>query len=336
MSTNNPWSEPASGVPASSTPWLGYTVAGAIGVAAGLALGLAVASIGQETAAVVPVPPVAETIDREVAARGEEMIAQLATVVGERDRYKQLLEESRQTEAQAVADLIVAASTIKELRAAPKTLPSASPQPLPQDGWRIIRSWTVTSSKTTETFSVSSREWRVRWSSPHFCTFSVHRADTELVDSGSAHGSDSSMVYSDPGTYYLELGTAGESSTFFVEEPTVPVIGSRKAADSIASTTAEEAAALPIVEYRGLRDLRGGAGKGTGAGAEKLVAVRGGNFYHRASCSIVAGKPAGQLVAFASAAEAASKRLKPCKTCKPPAREQPGRGGLQSLRGGSP
>jgi hypothetical protein len=52
-------------------------------------------------------------------------------------------------------------------------------------------------------------------------------------------------------------------------------------------------------------------------GDDRLVALRGGRSFHRASCAMVAGK---QGVATISAADARRRGLSPCRLCEPSAR----------------
>ena len=82
-----------------------------------------------------------------------------------------------------------------------------------------VASWTGSGSKDTESFSVSSAEWRIRWSATATSSvggalsISVYGADGERVastDSDRIQGqrSGSSVVRAPPGRYYLSILSA--------------------------------------------------------------------------------------------------------------------------------
>jgi hypothetical protein len=92
--------------------------------------------------------------------------------------------------------------------------------------WRVVKSWQVKGSKTTETFYVSSSPWRVRWESrgSDYPNFYVYEPGPEehSVASGGSEGNDSSVIYAKPGYYYLWIGASSRASIFVEEQSATP------------------------------------------------------------------------------------------------------------------
>ncbi len=92
--------------------------------------------------------------------------------------------------------------------------------------WTLVKEWTGTGSKVTETFDVASKEWRVNWSSKSqgdglgSIGVLVYTADKKLI--GSATGrvgvSDATYIHEGPGRYYVEVRAADIDWTVTAEE----------------------------------------------------------------------------------------------------------------------
>lgn len=87
--------------------------------------------------------------------------------------------------------------------------------------WRIVRSYTGSSSKNTDPFSISGNPWRIRVTSKSsVLTISFHSASTgtieDIVISMNSPGTDETYIYK-KGTFYLDIIAIG-SYEIVVEE----------------------------------------------------------------------------------------------------------------------
>jgi hypothetical protein len=93
--------------------------------------------------------------------------------------------------------------------------PKEVPRTESQTNWSAVRSWTGTGSRTTESFRISSDEWRISWEAEGDRAYgvlliSIYRVGGDLVDLIYAEGasSNSSYVHNSPGEYYLQIAGA--------------------------------------------------------------------------------------------------------------------------------
>ena len=92
--------------------------------------------------------------------------------------------------------------------------------------WTLVKEWTGTGSKVTETFDVTSKEWRVNWSSNSQNSglgsigVLVYTADRKLIASatGRVGAPDTTYVHEGPGRYYLEVRSADVNWTVTVQD----------------------------------------------------------------------------------------------------------------------
>ena len=93
--------------------------------------------------------------------------------------------------------------------------------------WNVVKEWTGTGSKASESFQVASKEWRVTWSSTaegdgigSSFGILVFTEDKKIV--GSATGrvgqSDVTYVHQGPGRFYVEVTAAHVNWTVTVED----------------------------------------------------------------------------------------------------------------------
>jgi hypothetical protein len=95
--------------------------------------------------------------------------------------------------------------------------------------WTVVKEWTGTGSKVTETFEVTSKEWRVNWSSKSTgdglgsIGVLVFTADKKLIASatGRVGLKDTTYVHEGPGRYYVEVTAADVDWTVTVEDDKV-------------------------------------------------------------------------------------------------------------------
>ena len=81
--------------------------------------------------------------------------------------------------------------------------------------WRSVKSWRGSGNKTTETFRISSKPWRIDWrahdGTPDMSHLSIWVREAEtgdrvsLVANSTGDGSDVSYVHDGPGEYYLDI-----------------------------------------------------------------------------------------------------------------------------------
>ena len=92
-------------------------------------------------------------------------------------------------------------------------------------GWRIVNKWSGKSIKDTESFQVSSKEWKITWDTKpgdlgdmNF-SISVHKADGELVTIvANVIGNDKdSSIMRGEGSYYLSINK-GQPYTITIQE----------------------------------------------------------------------------------------------------------------------
>jgi hypothetical protein len=92
--------------------------------------------------------------------------------------------------------------------------------------WTDVKQWTGTGSKVTESFDVTSKEWRVNWSSDQHGNgigsigVLVFNADKKLVASatGRVGAPDTTYIHEGPGRYYVEVRSADVNWTLTVQD----------------------------------------------------------------------------------------------------------------------
>lgn len=108
------------------------------------------------------------------------------------------------------------------------TTSTTTPAPVPVITWKKVISWEGKSSKNTETFHISSDEWRIRWSTKtgeygdmNFIVL-VYKANDTLLDVAiNTIGENSDVSYMrGSGNYYLSIDTL-QPYTIIVEEKIV-------------------------------------------------------------------------------------------------------------------
>jgi len=95
--------------------------------------------------------------------------------------------------------------------------------------WANVRTWRGSGIKQTESFVISSRKWRISWStgnepSPDVGVLQVFVFNeagdvVSLAGNKRGPGSDVSYVYGTPGEYHLMINSANIDWTVEVEEP---------------------------------------------------------------------------------------------------------------------
>jgi hypothetical protein len=108
----------------------------------------------------------------------------------------------------------------------PSTTTPSSPDRSPT--WRVVAEWDGNGMKETETFSVASREWRIKWRSSNepfpnagVLTIVVHDSTGDMVSMAAnkqGPGEDVSYVRSGPGTHYLQISSANIDWHITVED----------------------------------------------------------------------------------------------------------------------
>jgi hypothetical protein len=110
-------------------------------------------------------------------------------------------------------------------RALPPVAAGAGQGPMPS-GWRQIRQWAGTGNLTTESFPVSSSQWRVRWSVSNpgagaqlFVTV-VDGTGREMTKGAVQRGAGNGQLYvtANPGNYYIEITAVDLDWDVAVEE----------------------------------------------------------------------------------------------------------------------
>ena len=99
--------------------------------------------------------------------------------------------------------------------------------------WVPVKSWQVNGSKTTDTFSIDSRKWRISWSTTDFLSIGGYSEDGEIVTGIDSKSDDSSIVHEGPGVYYLDI-SSHEPAEVWVEEIGTPSM--KPSADKPAET----------------------------------------------------------------------------------------------------
>ncbi len=80
-----------------------------------------------------------------------------------------------------------------------------------------LKTWRGTGYKTTDTFRVNSKKWRICWRSSEHMSVSAHRPNGDIVEVGSADGDGSTIVHEGMGDFYLDI-SAGSPYEVWVEE----------------------------------------------------------------------------------------------------------------------
>jgi len=92
--------------------------------------------------------------------------------------------------------------------------------------WTVVKEWTGTGSKVTESFDVVAKEWRVNWSATSendgvgSISVLVFNADKKLVASATGHVGkpDVTYVHEGPGRYFVEVRAADTNWKLNVED----------------------------------------------------------------------------------------------------------------------
>jgi hypothetical protein len=110
----------------------------------------------------------------------------------------------------------------------PATLTRAQELLEPANDWRLVKEWSGSGIKETETFTTTSREWRIRWHSANepFANASILQihvyngrgALVTLAANKQGTGADTSYVRSPAGSHYLAIVGANSTWTVIVEE----------------------------------------------------------------------------------------------------------------------
>lgn len=104
--------------------------------------------------------------------------------------------------------------------------PELEPEPEPEPTWQEVKTWSGNGIKSTETFSIASKEWRIGWNATNenvagILQIYVYKADGNLVTLASnqqGEGSDVSYVREGPGEFYLEINAANLDWVVTVED----------------------------------------------------------------------------------------------------------------------
>ena len=116
-----------------------------------------------------------------------------------------------------------------EARALGGGIPAAgmpAPKPPITSGWNKVASWKGRGNKQTESFQVVSRQWRVTWATiagEPGCVFQAtvkneFNTVVGIAASVASGGSDISYLRTEPGRYYLDIGSANCEWTVSVED----------------------------------------------------------------------------------------------------------------------
>lgn len=99
-----------------------------------------------------------------------------------------------------------------------------SPIIISQDTWGEVGSWNGTGRKNTETFTVTSDEWKIRWDAksdgPMTISIAVYDAAGKLVGvaaSSRKPGKEETYMRKPAGRYYLEINSVNADWTVTVE-----------------------------------------------------------------------------------------------------------------------
>jgi len=88
-----------------------------------------------------------------------------------------------------------------------------TPSPSPSSGgWMLLKSWTGQSQKNTESFSVSSNEWQIRWKTTGDTNFIIsvytESGDLKELAVNIIGSSEDSTIIRGAGKYYLNINTS--------------------------------------------------------------------------------------------------------------------------------
>ena len=121
----------------------------------------------------------------------------------------------------------------QEQTAQPKTESTSQPpskeqpkQETQKPEWREVKSWSGTGIKTTETFQITGKEWRINWTAKNeqvagvlqIFVYDKNNNLVALAANQQGEGSDVSYVREKPGSYYLTINSANVKWTVKVEE----------------------------------------------------------------------------------------------------------------------
>ncbi|HLN65341.1 MAG TPA: hypothetical protein VK464_27785 [Symbiobacteriaceae bacterium] len=126
------------------------------------------------------------------------------------------------------ADQAAAKPTAPAPTTAPaKTEPApAAPAPKPEPTWQAVKTWEGTGIVNTETFAMSTREWRINWQTTNeqvagILQVFVYDQNGGLVSLPVNHqgvGKNISYVRASPGKFYLTINSANVKYKVTVEE----------------------------------------------------------------------------------------------------------------------
>lgn len=129
------------------------------------------------------------------------------------------------TEAPAAEPATVSPAVSRRVQERRKaiTQPAATESSKP---WRRVAQWQGKAKKNTETFNISSSEWRIRWStkSGHFsiATYTADGSYIDLVVNIIGENKDSSIMRG-AGDYYLTISASQPYIVIVEEKPNIDV-----------------------------------------------------------------------------------------------------------------
>lgn len=111
---------------------------------------------------------------------------------------------------------------------APTPTPTPTPNPVAKQAtWQLIKSWSGNSTKKTEPFTITGKQWRIVWSNKDTTGFGgtilqvmVYKPEGSLpveIAVNAQEGSDTSYIYKS-GEFYLDINAANGAWTIKVEE----------------------------------------------------------------------------------------------------------------------
>lgn len=76
--------------------------------------------------------------------------------------------------------------------------------------WTPVKEWKGTSTKTTETFAIAGKEWRIRWkmatpAKEGVLSILIYNENKKLVGAAGGPDTDETYVKEGPGRFYLQI-----------------------------------------------------------------------------------------------------------------------------------
>lgn len=187
-------------------------------------VGAAVAGFALGFLAGIPVGAITTGSLREAIAQRDRLRAQVVELSRENEGIRTECSAEIASALAAVADASETHEALGEelrgLRMAAQAPVVVGDAPARQE-WFV---WRVSGTKTTETFRINSRTWRVSWHTLEsdfrhpYAYVIIHKEDGGLIGSGGGSEDDSTIVRAGPGRFYLELSVIG-GMVEFVAEP---------------------------------------------------------------------------------------------------------------------